>query len=172
MMAVVDATALDHQEKAVLVLGQDVDRLGRHLGDRRLAALVAGAIGLVVHMRALEQAEQARRGLAVDRVELSLVPDIGTAVGIAAPATFLGQGRARPCGCRCGRRPPGRHGRRQEAVVAAAERDLEPVALRVADELRGDVLAAGGDIGSLHVGVAFPVAMRRKGMPSPPASRG
>jgi hypothetical protein len=55
-MCVVDAASFDHQEEALLVARQDLDRLHCHLGERGLTSGVLETVSLVLHVRALEQA--------------------------------------------------------------------------------------------------------------------
>ena len=76
VMAVVDATAFDHQKKAFRIFRQNRQRGARHAGKTRLAGRIARTFGFVAHVLGLEQSEQVLRMRSVDRVELLFVPNV------------------------------------------------------------------------------------------------
>src|SRR5690606_15338606 len=57
VVSVVNTATFNHQNEAFVVLGEKIDGLRGHLGDGRLTASILGAIGLVLHVAAVEQAE-------------------------------------------------------------------------------------------------------------------
>ncbi len=138
VVPMVDAAALHHQVVALLVLLQHLDGLGGHLGQRGFACQVPGAIGLVLHVAGLEQAEQV---VDVLRIHVAGSPRASTRTATSAARPPI---RARGCGrrgagpaCRgysgsavprseqrrCGRRPaPPRCHCRSSAAAPAARR--------------------------------------------------
>ena len=137
VVRVVDAARLDHQHEALRRARQHAQRGGRHLAERRLAAAVGGAVGLVLHVARVEEAEETLRLREVERLELRAAPHVGAArvpllplggevAAVLAQAAELGLlGVALR--------------RRQELRAAAAEHDLDAVAGAELDELARDV---------------------------------
>ena len=117
-------------------------RRRRHLREGGLAAAVGRAVGLVVHVARVEQAEQAPRLREVEGLELRAIPDVGAARVPLLP--LGGEVAAVACAGRVARAPRGRAARRQELRAAAAEHHLDAVAGAELDQLACDVGHAGG----------------------------
>ncbi len=137
------------------------ERLGSPAGVFR-------AIGFVVHVLGLEEAEQMRRVCGIDRLQLRLVPDIRGTVALAprgekiAPVEPLaGQQRIFRIAL------IGRH----ELGAPAAERDVDAAAERKLDELAREIDAIRRALLFRNLHVGFPIAIDDCVRRSPPVSR-
>ena len=156
MQGMVDATALDHQEKAVRVLLEHGDRAARHLRQAGLAAGAFRAVVFVLHVRRLEQAQQARRVRQVQRIELGGVPDV-LSVGVFG-RPFVNEIAPIDACARLLRIFRIGHAGGQEIPPPAAHRHGESVGGGKVDQLRREILATFGACRSRHRRVHLPVA--------------
>ena len=125
VVGVVDAPRLDHQEVRPARRREDLDGLGRHVDDARLAE---AAIVLVIHVRRLEEPQHAAAG--AERLEPGGVVDVGIALRLQLGAQV----------------PAVRPGPGQKVRSPTAQDDVEPaaesgvVARSAGHELRRDVV--------------------------------
>ena len=73
MVTVINASGFDHQEKTLLIVVEDIDSLGGHLGERGLSCKIIVTIGLIAHLRLIKETEQILTTVGINSVKTRLI---------------------------------------------------------------------------------------------------
>ena len=153
----INATAFHHQEITFGIARQHLHGDPGHLGQAGLAGAVLGAFVFVVHVVGLEQSEQLRGVVEVERGPLACVPDV-LAMRVALLPLLHQVAAIQALAALVGIFGVALRDR-FKVLATTAQRHLNTIAVVELDELAGDVTAASGAGLIAELGVRFPVAL-------------